>query len=410
MSTTAKVRSAPGALELSGPGVVGVLGAAEHLVGAAPEAGLKGLSRAELTEVVDVASRVMAVMVSLQTRAAVEIDALGDGGLNAKTVLRESGRMSCRVANSIAKTASGLEQMPKFAESLATGRISAEHAAAAVAAAEKTSPAQVEQQLWEIAETSTPDNFSSAARLWSNRIHTEDSGDARETQRQLRSCKDWVNDQGMGVVLAELDPVAYQQVTSALAAEYDRLWRDDGGRDAKPNEVRTPPQRLADAFVSLITNPRRKRGPATPRMQLTAVVDLERLTGDNPIGVAEIIGGETLPQSVLERLACMSTITGVIFENGEPIWVGRDHRHATEAQIKALIARDRHCTGCAAAPERCEVHHIIPWQDDGPTDIDSLCLACPNCHHNIHDHGWIVIKTKDGFKIIDPNNPPRAGP
>ena len=36
----------------------------------------------------------MEVLVSLQTRYAVEIEGLGDGGVDSKTVLREAGRMS----------------------------------------------------------------------------------------------------------------------------------------------------------------------------------------------------------------------------------------------------------------------------------------------------------------------------
>ena len=83
----------------------------------------------------------------------------------------------------------------------------------------------------------------------------------------------------------------------------------------------------------------------------------------NPTGVAEIVGGEALPQTVLERLMCTAAVTGVVFDGeGQPLWVGRTHRHATEAQVKAIIARDRHCrgTGCTAGPERCEIHHIVP--------------------------------------------------
>lgn len=111
-------------------------------------------------------------------------------------------------------------------------------------------------------------------------------------------------------------------------------------------------------------------------MQLTAVVDIERLRGDVPDGAAEIVGGEALPQSVLERLMCLSTVTGLIFnDKGQPLWVGRDRRFPTDAQIRAIIARDRHCRGCAASAERCEIHHIVPWEDGGLTDVDKMCLA-----------------------------------
>ena len=369
-----------------------------------------GLSRGELEGVVAGAGRVMAGLSALQTRCATEIEALDDGGVNSKTVLREAGRMSTRAANSVAKTAAGLAEMPKLAESLASGAITVEHATVAVGAAAKTSAEQVDDELSKLAETSSVDVFTEQSRRWVNRNQPDDGAERYQQQRNSRLLKHWINEEGMGVLLAELDPVSYQQALKALNAEYDRLWRDDGGRDGSPDDVRKPQQRLADAFVALLTDVGR-RGPGSARMQLIAVADIERLRADNPTGVAEIVGGEALPQTVLERLMCTAAVTGVVFDGkGQPIWVGRTHRHATEAQVKAIIARDRHCrgTGCAAGPERCEIHHIVPWEQGGLTDIDTMCLACPLCHHNIHDRGYIVIKTNTGYKIINPNNPPNG--
>ena len=368
-----------------------------------------GLSRVELEAVVGGVGRVVAALSALQVRCATEIEALDDGGVNSKTVLREAGRMSTRAANSVAKTAAGLTEMPKLAEALAGGAITAEHAAVAVGAAAKTSAEQVDDELSKLAEVSSVDVFAEQSRRWVNRNQPDDGAELYQQQRRNRLFKHWINEAGMGVLLAELDPTSYQQVVKAINVEYDRLWRDDGGRDGSPDDVRTTPQRMADAFVALLTNPAR-RGPGSTRTQLIAVADIERLRGDDPTGVAEIVGGEALPQSVLERLMCTAAVTGVVFDGeGQPIWVGRDHRHATEAQVKAIIARDRHCrgTGCTAGPERCEIHHIVPWQEGGLTDIDKMCLACPMCHHNIHDRGYIVIKTKTGYKIINPN-PPRG--
>ena len=367
-----------------------------------------GLSRVELTGLVDGAGRAIAAMTSLQTRCAIEIEGLGDDGVNSKTVLREAGRMSTRAANSVAKTAVGLKEMPRLAESLATGAITVEHAVVAVAAAAKTSAQQVEQELSHLAEVSSVDVFAETSRRWVNRNQPDDGAELYEQQRRNRSFKDWVNDEGMGVLLAELDPTSYQQVRKAINVEYDRLWRDDGGRDGTPDEVRTPTQRRADAFIALLANPSR-RGPGSARMQLTAIVDVERLRGDNPTGVAEIVSGAALPQCLLEHMMCVSTITGMVFDGkGQPLWAGRDRRFPTDAQIKAIVARDRHCTGCAADAERCEIHHIVPWEAGGLTDVDEMCLACPCCHHNIHDRGYILTKTGTGYKIINPDNPPRG--
>ena len=354
------------------------------------------------------AGRAIAALSALQARCSTEIDTLDDGGVNAKTVLREAGRMSTRNANKVAKTADGLTDMPKLADAFARGDISVEHAEVAVGAAAKTSPQQVDDQLSKIAETETVDLFAEQSRRWVNRNQTNDGTERHQQQRRMRSLKNWINEEGMGVVLAELDPTCYQQVRKAINAEYDRLWRDDGGRDGTPDAVRTPTQRLADAFVALVTNPNAD-GPNRARMQLIAVADIERLRAENPTGVAEIVGGEALPQSVLERLMCTASVTGVVFDGeGQPLWVGRDRRHATNAQVKSIIARDRHCRGCAAGPERCEIHHIIPWEHGGHTNTDNMCLACSQCHHNIHDRGYTVTKTKTGYKIINSNNPPRG--
>ena len=367
-----------------------------------------GLCRNELETVVAGAGRAIAALSALQTRCATEIEALDDGVVNSKTVLREAGRMSTRAANRVAKTAAGLAEMPKLAESLAGGKITVEHATVAVGAAAKTSAEQVDDELSKFAETSSVDVFTEQSRRWVNRNQTDDGSELYQQQRHNRSLKHWINEEGMGVLLAELDPTSYEAVRKAINAEYDRLWRDDGGREGSPDELRSPPQRMADAFVALLTDTG-SRGPASTRMQLIAVADIERLRDDDPTGVAEIIGGEALPQTVLERLMCTATVTGVIFDGkGQPIWVGRDRRFPTQAQIKAIIARDRHCTGCAADPERCEIHHIVPWEQGGLTDIDKMCLACPHCHHNIHDRGYIVVKTNTGYKIINPNNPPHG--
>ena len=73
---------------------------------------------------------------------------------------------------------------------------------------------------------------------------------------------------------------------------------------------------------------------------------------------------------------------------------------------KVMIGDTSVRCGCAAGAERCEIHHIVPWQHGGLTNTDDMCLVCPMCHHNIHDHGYIVIKTNTGYKIINPNNPP----
>ncbi len=69
---------------------------------------------------------------------------------------------------------------------------------------------------------------------------------------------------------------------------------------------------------------------------------------------------------------------------GEVLQLGRSRRIATRSQTIALIARDKGCSfpGCDTAPEWTERHHVIPWAEGGPTDLDNLTLLCRYHHHN----------------------------
>jgi hypothetical protein len=60
---------------------------------------------------------------------------------------------------------------------------------------------------------------------------------------------------------------------------------------------------------------------------------------------------------------------------------------------------ERGCTkpGCAAPPNRCQVHHAErDWRHGGNTDVDELTLAC-GCDNRLVDEtptGWTTRKRK----------------
>jgi hypothetical protein len=77
-----------------------------------------------------------------------------------------------------------------------------------------------------------------------------------------------------------------------------------------------------------------------------------------------------------------------MYGKSEVLDVGRTSRTATNAQFRALIARDGHCQapGCNEPPHRCQAHHIRHWKspDNGPTDLDNLKLYCFHHHREKH--------------------------
>ena len=148
------------------------------------------------------------------------------------------------------------------------------------------------------------------------------------------------------------------------------------------------------------------RPAGSVRNQIIVVVDADVISGRDPEGRCEIPGVGPLPTSVLERLACDADIFGHIFNgNGVSLWHGRATRTVSSQQWRALVARDKGCLVCGAAPSRCEAHHVVAWLASGRTDIENLRLLCGHHHHQLHDNNQILVKDANGWHIQ-----PRAGP
>jgi len=368
-------------------------------------------TRRGLVAEIKLISDAQAALDAHRMRVAAAINTLDDKGVDAAEVLRSVGKLRSRASLRMSSTASRIGVLPATIEALSAGTITSGHTDVLADASKRVDPDLVDTDLLDLALSGPADLFARRAREWvaAHESDTDTSG-RLSRQRSRRAVKSWVDDAGMQVWLTKLDPETAASVTAGLQVEYERLWRLDGGRrlDLDDPNSRTSEQRMADAFTNLVTRhadesigPGQSRTPIPHvRQQMLAIVDLSRMRDQDPEGIAVLKDGTALPQSVLDRLACTSDITGVVFNGpGQPLWIGRTHRSATLAQWKTLIARDRGCVGCGADPNRCEAHHIQPWNRGGPTDITNMVLVCSRCHHNIHDRGMGLTSTDQGWVI-----------
>ncbi|EUA33789.1 HNH endonuclease family protein [Mycobacterium xenopi 3993] len=54
-------------------------------------------------------------------------------------------------------------------------------------------------------------------------------------------------------------------------------------------------------------------------------------------------------------------------------------------------------------------HHIIHWEDGGPTELSNLVLVCPY-HHRLHHRGEITITgPADNLVVTDSDGRPLSG-
>jgi len=391
------------------------------------KAPVRGLSLPELRRLLEKLGRLNSATTSALCRVTVEVDAEGPSA-GAAGVLQNTTRMSKRDANRTAKTAKGLAEMPTVAGRLADGELTAEHVNALVDAAEQTSPEAVDsdRSLLDSASEKPADLFAQDAKRWVS-DNADDRGEALlQRQRKARKLSMWLDRHtGMGCISGQFDPVRYGLLEEAIAGHAKLLQRQDSAGNhgiagtadtpsGDPHEKRTFWQRQADAFFEIATQrdalslqllesigtdetdtgtqrsqARKRQGIGGARgrasTQLVVVADIGLIDGTNPAGRCEIPGTGPVPPSILSQLSPDTKLAGMIFSGkGRVLWLGRSRRFVNLPQELAVAVRDRGCVKCGAPMHQCDIHHVLPWKQDGPTDIENLQALCRTHHRESH--------------------------
>ena len=375
-----------------------------HLLGLldALVVGLGSLGGGRLEECLRIVGRCEARLAAVK---ATKIDELAQwrGEAHAADVLRGDLKQSRGGAKREVQFAERLGDLPGTAEALAEGAITPQHARAIADASAHTSVDEAE--LLPAAEKQPADVFARTVRDHVNEKSTgEDLEKRRSRQRSQREANIKQESDGMYKLFGTFDPVAGARIETALAAMAKRLWHDED-----PKRRATPAQRYADALEALLT--RHGTGKAQ-QTTLVVIADYDLLSGQ--LRDARLVDGTPLAPSELLRVALEADILPALFDTkSQPLWLGHKYRHASAAQRIALAVRDRGCAVCGAPNSFCQAHHVIWWENGGPTDIDNLCLLCGDCHHRqIHELGAELVRGPDGTFDLEPppNRPPPTSP
>ena len=127
--------------------------------------------------------------------------------------------------------------------------------------------------------------------------------------------------------------------------------------------------------------------------------------------------GWRLPDTVRDHVLCDGQVQPVWEREGVAFNVGRSQRTVPDRTRRVVERRDRGCRAPGCSHERfVEVHHIIHWLDDGPTDTWNLICLCPK-HHRMHHQGRLgvvgnaddvagVVFTDWKGRVLDPSGRP----
>ena len=334
------------------------------------------------------------------TRRQRQLNAEGRGEAP-KDLLARQGGQSGKQARAGDEREQVCTALPNFEDALASGAVSAGHVDAIAATIRNLDePVAAEffahgDGLLADAGWMGVDVFERNCRELARQLNaSHDPGsDADELERQkamsnVRRRTD--KDTGMRHIHLELDPVSDAALWAAVDAHRRRLRADAGNGRSSWERLQV------DSVLAAVTS--RSSGLG---VQLHLLIDLDTLqSGWHASSICELTDGTPLPVSVVRQMACEAEIIPIVLNGkGQALDVGRGARLATEPQRQALRVMHRTCIhpDCQVPFDDCRIHHIIPWELGGSTDLSNLAPLCESRkhHHDVHEGGWRLTMTPD---------------
>ncbi len=314
--------------------------------------------------------------------------------------------VSMRSARDQVRFAGTLAAAPAVAEKMADGELSIDNARLLGAVVGHDRFADDADLLVEIASGSPRDTRRGLER-W---LAMSDPGGEAEREEQVRLKRHLTftaNGEGMYDVKGALMPGDVAQVRAALDHIAGAAYADE---TARPHHTR-----FADAFVELCqayNSGTISGGRERPKVLMT--VPFETVV-ERGAARGVIIGLDvTVSGDAVRKLCCDAELNLVVTRGTSTILdYGTTTRLASDAQYYALVARDGGCRwpGCDRPPGWCQVHHIDEvYLDDGPTDLNKMCLNCSTHHDYVHHKGWKYVGDNDDLWLRKPDGTLIAAP
>ncbi|MEZ5552898.1 MAG: DUF222 domain-containing protein [Pseudomonadales bacterium] len=290
------------------------------------------------------------------------------------------------------RVAKALWFVPLIDAAFQSGELSYSQVRALTRVADETN----EADLLAYARTSTAEQLEQCCK----RLRHGDERTAGQIARRDHEARSVALYPHSGEILVKLPAEAFALVEQVLTQMVETLPEDPARGTAAAR---------ADAFMELVARGRAADGGSTPAADSTAAdyqvlvhVDAQALSG---------AGGEAdLPLPTIRRLCCEGSLVPILKDGQKVLDVGRKQRTVPLAIRRALAARDRSCRfpGCHHS-RWLDAHHIRHWCDGGETSLDNLILLCSHHHRQMHEGGFRLRATAEGYYFARPDGRPIEG-
>ncbi len=327
---------------------------------------------------------------SLVTETTASFDASAnwapDGARNAATWLASRCRLPRARARQMVRRGRELRHLPETARAWSTGEICASHVDTLAAVRRESTEEALQRDeavLVEQAKKLPYESFTRVVGYW-EQLADPDGTECDEAKRHAR--RDVYLEASFGGMFLgkmTLDPIAGAIVSDELARLERELFEEDwadaratlGQEPTVTDLARTPGQRRADALVEMAT--RSQTAPADgrrPAPLFSVLVGYETLHGR----ICELAQGAVVTPGSLLPWLDEATIERVVFGPERRVEVGVTARLFTGATRQAIMLRDRQCTHpyCEVRASDCDVDHIVPYAEGGPTTQENGRVLC----------------------------------
>ncbi|MGO3367347.1 DUF222 domain-containing protein [Agrococcus casei] len=189
----------------------------------------------------------------------------------------------------------------------------------------------------------SPEDLRDSIRGWFDQHDPEQVELRTEQQHSRRSCKAWVQEDGMVTVITLLtatDGAAVMQFLDANASPRTRLSAPDGDPEI---DMRTREQKMADAFVQAFTTAAKSKhtstqGGAAPTLLVTVPMsEINKHANGTPALARVSRTQEFVPVAEVSRIICDGAVQAAITDDsGNVLKLGRSQRLFSPSQRKAL--------------------------------------------------------------------------
>ncbi len=314
--------------------------------------------------------------------------------------IADAAKTSLDQATKTTERATTLDATPSLASALSNGNITAAHIDAVTRTSKRldgdTRTRLIERAdaLAAVAAAATVDQFAKRLELEAKRLDTDDGSERLQHQRRAGRARTWVDPEGMWNLTARLDPLTGVKMAARLDVAVESLFAEVVPDHCPTDPIEKQQFLTAHALTRLVIDT--GVGTRPGRSEFVAVIDADAPGQRGP--TVEFSIPVELPARVLATLAGDADITAVVVRNGVVLHapgelnLGRTTRLANRAQRRALRALYSCCSipGCTVAYDRCKLHHIIWWRNNGTTDLANLLPVCTIHHTKIHHDGWTV--------------------